>query len=349
MRYKLLGHTGLRVAEMALGTMTFGPEWGWGADEAEARKIFDAYTEAGGNFVDTANKYTDGTAERMVGQFVAADRERFVVGTKYTLSTRPDDPNAAGSHRKNLVQALDASLRRLGIDYVDVYWVHIWDAMTPLDELMRALDDMVRAGKVLYLGISDAPAWVVARANTLAEARGWTPFSALQCPYSLVERSVERELLPMARALDLAFTAWGCLGSGVLTGKYNRDRAGGGGRIESTGMESARSEHNLAIAAEVVAVASEIGATPSQVALSWVRQQPGVVIPVVGASKAHQLVDNLGALDVVLDVGQLERLDQASAIELGFPHDFSRAVSTLTYGAAAELIDDHRHQAPPPA
>jgi len=207
MRYRLLGRTGLRVSELALGTMTFGTEWGWGAEQGEAGKIFDAFAEAGGNFIDTANKYTDGSAERMVGEFVKADRERFVVATKYTLTTRTDDPNASGNHRKNMVQSLDASLARLGTDYVDVYWAHIWDPLTPVEEMMRALDDMVRAGKVLYIGISDVPAWVVARANTYAEVRGWTPFSAVQVQYSLVERAVERDLIPMARHLDLAVTA----------------------------------------------------------------------------------------------------------------------------------------------
>jgi len=322
--------------------MTFGPEWGWGASEDEASKIFDAYAEAGGNFVDTADRYTDGTSEKLVGRFVASDRDRFVLATKYTLSTRPDDPNASGNHRKNLVQSLDASLRRLGTDRVDLYWVHIWDPLTPMEETMRALDDVVRAGKVLYVGISDTPAWVIARANTMAEFRGWTPFAAVQSQYSLVERTAERDLLPMARDLDLAFTSWGALGSGVLTGKYNQDRSGGGGRIDRNQMESARSERNLAIAAEVVAVAEEAGATPSQVALAWVRQQPGVVIPVLGASKAHQIADNLASADLFLTPAQLERLDRASAIEMGFPHDFIANGRSMFFGPTADLIDDHR-------
>jgi aryl-alcohol dehydrogenase-like predicted oxidoreductase len=341
MRYKLLGHTGLRVAELALGTMTFGPDWGWGADRDESRAMFDAYAEAGGNFVDTANRYTNGTSERLVGEFVGDDRDRFVVATKYTLSQDGQDPNASGNHRKSLVTALDASLRRLGTDYVDLYWVHIWDAFTPIEETMRALDDQVRAGKVLYLGISDAPAWVVARANALAEARGWTPFSALQSQYSLVERNAERELLPMSVNLDLAFTAWGALGAGLLSGKYNNDPTGGGGRIATAGWGD-MSERRLAVAAAAVDVATEVGATASQVALSWVRQRSATMIPIVGARKVSQLRDNLGCVDVVLTPEQRARLDEASAIELGFPYDFIRGGRSSFLGEVTERVDDHR-------
>ncbi len=342
MHYRLLGHTGLRVSEAALGTMTFGTDWGWGADIDETRKIFDAYAEAGGNFVDTADRYTNGTAEKMVGEFVRADRDKFVVASKYTLSSRPDDPNAAGNHRKNLVRSLEGSLERLGTDYLDVYWVHIWDRLTPIEEMMRALDDVVRAGKVLYVGISDAPAWVVSRANTLAEERGLTPFAAIQVQYSLIERAVERELLPMARHLDIAVTAWAALGSGVLTGKYNKDRSGGGGRIETTGNSGMLTDRNLAIAGEVVSLAGEIGVSPSQVALAWVRQQAGVVIPIIGATKLSQLTDNLGSLDVHLTAEQLERLDTASAIELGFPHDFSASMNAMVFGEAGTRVRPHR-------
>lgn len=342
MRYKLLGNTGLRVSELALGTMTFGTEWGWGADRGEVGRIFDAYVEAGGNFIDTANKYTNGTSEQHVGELVAADRDRFVVATKYTLSTAADDPNAAGNHRKNMVAALENSLRRLNTDYVDLFWVHIWDPMTPVAELMRALDDQVRAGKVHYIGISDTPAWVVSQANTLAEARGWTPFSATQVQYSLIERTAERDLLPMAKALDLAVTAWGVLASGVLTGKYNTGSDGGGGRITITGNTSALSERSLAIAAEVVAVAAEIGATPSQVALAWVRGGIGVVIPILGVSKLAQLTDQLGVLDVELGVEHRIRLEAVASLELGFPHDFFASMNPMVFGDKADLVDDHR-------
>ncbi len=209
MRYKLFGKSGLRVSELALGTMTFGEEWGWGASKEESKKIFDAYAEAGGNFIDTANRYTEGTAEKFVGEFIAADRDHFVLATKYTLFMRRDDPNFSGNHRKNMVQSLEASLKRLKTEAVDLYWVHAWDYMTPVEEVMRALDDMVRAGKILYVGISDTPAWVIAQANTLAELRGWSRFVGIQLQYSLIERNIERELLPLARETDMAVTAWG--------------------------------------------------------------------------------------------------------------------------------------------
>jgi aryl-alcohol dehydrogenase-like predicted oxidoreductase len=214
MRYKLFGRTGLRVSEFCLGAMTFGEDWGWGAPKEECARMLDAFAEAGGNFIDTANAYTDGTSERIVGELVAPEREYWVLATKYTINERPTDPNAGGSHRKSMVQALDASLKRLGTDYIDVYWLHVWDAFTPVEEVVRTLDDAVSAGKVLYVGISDTPAWLVSQAVILADLRGWTRFAGLQVPYSLVERAVERDLLPMAQALELAVTTWEPLGGG---------------------------------------------------------------------------------------------------------------------------------------
>ncbi len=342
MRYKLLGRTGLRVSELCLGTMTFGPDWGWGADRDTSKAMWDAFAEAGGNFVDTANRYTGGTAETYVGEFAKADREHFVIATKYTLSHDGNDPNAAGNHRKNLVQALDASLRRLGTDYIDVYWAHIWDPLTPIEEMMRALDDQVRAGKVLYVGISDAPAWVIARANAIADAHGWTHFCALQSQYSLVERNAERELLPMSRNLDIAFTAWGALGAGLLTGKYNDDPTGGGGRIHSAGW-GALEEHKLAIAREVVAVAGEIGCSPSQVALRWVQHQSPTLIPLIGSRKVSQLVDNIACVEITLAAEHLARLSDISKIELGFPYDFIKGGRTSWLGDVVDRVDDHRN------
>jgi aryl-alcohol dehydrogenase-like predicted oxidoreductase len=342
MRYKLLGNTGLRVSELCLGTMTFGPDWGWGADHDESQAIFDAFAEAGGTFLDTANRYTNGTSERYVGEFTKADREHFVIATKYTLSRDGNDPNAAGNHRKSLVASLDASLRRLGTDYIDVYWAHIWDPLTPIEEMMRALDDQVRAGKVLYTGISDAPAWVISRANAVAEARGWTPFCAIQSQYSLVERNAERELLPMTRNLDMAFTAWGALGTGLLTGKYNDDPTGGGGRIHSANWGTLE-ERKLTIAREVSAVAAEIGCSASQVALRWVQQQSPTLIPLIGCRKRSQLADNLGCAGITLSPEQAARLDEVSRIELGFPYDFIKGGRTSWLGDVVERIDDHRH------
>ncbi|HEX6385589.1 MAG TPA: aldo/keto reductase [Anaerolineae bacterium] len=340
MRYKLLGKSGLRVSELALGTMTFGTDWGWGAPEEVCRQAFDVYAEAGGNFIDTANRYTNGTAETFVAEFIAADRDHFVLSTKYTLFDRRDDPNFSGNQRKNMVRSLEASLKRLQTDYVDLFYVHAWDFMTPVEEVMRALDDLVRAGKVLYVGISDTPAWVVAQANTLADLRGWSRFVGLQTRYSLVDRAAERDLLPMARALDIGVTAWSVLGAGVLTGKYNREETAEDGRAARWDL----AERDLAIAGEVVKVAEDIGRSPSQVALNWVRQQPGVMIPLIGATKVSQLEDNLACVEFELTWAQLQRLDEASRIDLGFPHNFlaSDEIRDLVYGGTYGRVDNHR-------
>jgi aryl-alcohol dehydrogenase-like predicted oxidoreductase len=247
MNYQLLGKSGLRVSELCLGTMTFGEDWGWGANKDESCKMFDAFAKAGGNFIDTADGYTSGTSEKMVGEFIAQDRERFVVATKYSFNCKPGDPNAGGNHRKHMVEALNGSLKRLGTDYVDLYWVHAWDELTPVEEVMRGLDDLVRGGKVLYVGISDAPGWWIARANTIAELRGWTQFAGLQIEYNLVERTPERELIPMAAALGLGVTAWSPLASGLLTGKYlqkgTEER-----RLDKAPSFEQMSHRNLAIA-----------------------------------------------------------------------------------------------------
>jgi aryl-alcohol dehydrogenase-like predicted oxidoreductase len=318
MRYHLLGRSALRVSEVCLGTMTFGEEWGWGTSHEESRRIFDAFVARGGNFVDTANRYTEGTSERYLGEFVRTDRDRFVIASKFTLFTNKGDPNAAGNHRKNLVQSLDATLARMRLDYLDLYWIHAWDFTTRPDEVMRALDDQVRAGKILHIGISDAPAWVVARAQTMAELRDWTPFTALQIEHSLIERTVERELIPMARALDIAVTPWSPLAGGVLSGKYLDDATTG--RVQPTADR--RNARNTLIARAVVDVAREIGRTPSQVAINWLRHRDYTSIPILGARTAAQLEDTLGCLDFALDAAQRTRLDEASAIALGFPHEF---------------------------
>jgi aryl-alcohol dehydrogenase-like predicted oxidoreductase len=343
MRYKLLGKSGLRVSELCLGTMTFGEEWGWGASREESRGIFNAFVEAGGNFIDTADVYTNGTSEEFLGEFIASERERFVVATKYTLSHPGNDPNAAGNQRKNMIQSLEASLRRLNVDYIDLYWLHIWDFMTPVEEVMRAFDDMVRAGKVIYIGISDAPAWIVSRANTLAELRGWTEFVALQVEYNLTERTSERELLPMAYALDIGVTAWSPLASGVLTGKYSRDVDSSEERRLDKAPFKQLDERILSIAREVDSVAEELGCSSAQVALNWVRQQP-TVIPIIGARNLSQLKDNLACLDFTLSPEHLGKLNEASQIEMGFPHDFfeSEGPRNLTYGGLFDRIDSNR-------
>jgi aryl-alcohol dehydrogenase-like predicted oxidoreductase len=337
MRYTLLGRSGLRVSEAALGTMTFGEAWGWGASEDECRRMFDAYVEAGGNFVDTACNYTDGASEEIVGRLVEPNRERFVVATKYTLTSRRDDPNAGGNQRKNLVQTLEASLRRLRTDYVDLLWLHMWDGMTPVDEVVRALDDVVSSGKALYVGISDTPAWVVSQAVAIADLRGWSRFVALQAPYSLADRDVERELLPMARSLGLAFTPWGMLEGGALTGKYLADAA------EPRRYDGVGPKTN-AIAREVVAVADELGASPAQVAIAWVRAQPWHTVPILGARSEGQLRDDLGALELELAPEHLERLAAVGEFRPGFPREFleSEHVRGLIFGDTFDLIDDPR-------
>lgn len=343
MRYRLLGHSGLRVSELCLGAMTFGDDWGWGAPPRESRRIFDAYAEAGGNFIDTADVYTDGTSEKLVGEFVAGNRERFVLATKYTNSAPVGDPNAAGNHRKNMVQSLEASLKRLKVDYIDLYWLHAWDFMTPVEEVMRAFDDLVRAGKILYVGVSDTPAWIISRADTLAALRGWSRFAAIQVEYSLVERTVERELLPMARALDLGIMAWSPLGSGLLTGKYTAEADKKGPRRLDQAAFKEIDDAIYSIAREVDRLAREIGKAPSQVALNWVRQQADI-LPIIGARTLDQFNENCGCLDFGLESDQIERLNKVSQIELGFPHDFlAREVPhNLLYGGLFDQIDQRR-------
>ncbi|MFD1512937.1 aldo/keto reductase [Halomarina rubra] len=339
MRYRLLGNSGLRVSELALGTMTFGEDWGWGAGEDACREMFERYVEAGGNVVDTANNYTNGTSERIVGDLLDGRRDEFVVATKYSLSTRDGDPNASGNGRKNLFQSVDASLERLDTDYLDLLWVHAWDGVTPVEETMRALDDVVSSGRVHYVGFSDAPAWVVARAQTLAAERGWTPFSAIQVKYALTERTVERELLPMARALDLGVLVWSPLDGGVLTGKYVDGQREGDGRVTTTGRDL--TEYQERVAREVVDVAADLDVTPAQVAIAWVRAQGDRYVPILGARTLDQLDDNLAALDVSLTDDHLARLDEASAVEMGFPHDFLArpAIRNILFGGTYDQLD----------
>jgi len=330
MNYKLLGKSGLRVSELCLGTMTFGEEWGWGANKTESKAMFDAFAAAGGNFIDTADGYTGGTSEKFVGEFIRGDRKHFVLATKFSFNQRRGDPNAGGNHRKNMVQALEGSLKRLGTAYVDLYWMHAWDELTPVGEVMRAFDDLVRAGKVLYVGISDAPAWWIARANTLAEWRGWTPFTGLQIEYNLIERTSDRELLPMADALGLSVTAWSPLASGWLTGKYagkSKDEQ----RLDKTPQFARRTERNIAIAKEVVKVAKAAGKSPAQVALNWLRAKRGV-IPILGARTLSQLEDNMNCVKWSLSAKQLAQLEEVSKIEPGFPRDFLNRVRDMLHG-----------------
>jgi aryl-alcohol dehydrogenase-like predicted oxidoreductase len=342
MRYRLLGNSGLRVSEAALGAMTFGEDWGWGAAKDEARKVYDAFRQAGGNFIDTANIYTNGTSESFLGEFMKDHRQSVVLATKYSNAMPGTDPNAAGNHRKNMVQAIEASLKRLKTDFIDLYWVHIWDQITPVEEVMRGLDDLVRQGKVLFVGISDAPAWWIAQANTLAQLRGWSPFVGLQIEYSLLERTVERELVPMAKALNLGLTAWSPLAGGVLTGKYHGHGSSEQGRMNSEMAKDFMPEPQLTerVVAAVKSVSDELGRSMAQVALAWLRYRPVPVIPILGARKLSQLQDNLASFDVTLSADQLKTLDEASRIELGFPYGMyaKKFVQAIAYGGLRDQI-----------
>jgi aryl-alcohol dehydrogenase-like predicted oxidoreductase len=342
MRYRLLGSSGLRVSQVFLGAMTFGEQGGVGAPAGECRRMLDVFAEAGGNVIDTAVNYRGGLSEEITGMLLEGRRDRFVVSTKYTVSRDQSDPNAAGNHRKNLRLSLETSLRRLKTDYIDLYWVHMWDARTPVEETVRALDDAVRAGKVLYTGISDSPAWVVSRASTLARCRGWTSFDAIQAPYSLLRRDIERELLPMAEAFGLTVAAWSPLAGGVLSGKYTPAGAPGPGtRLAPQSL----TDHDHAVARTVQAVADELGATPSQVAIAWTMTRSDAVVPILGARNHAQLTDNLGALDVVLPAEAVQRLEAATGFRRGFPADFIAETSGWVFGEANSRLDGRGSQA----
>jgi aryl-alcohol dehydrogenase-like predicted oxidoreductase len=328
--YRLLGSSGLRVSPLALGTMTFG----WGADWDEARAIFDAYVGRGGNFVDTANGYADGTAEQMVGDFARSRREELVIATKYSMPTRPGDPNSGGNSRKNMVRSVEGSLSRLQTDYLDLLYLHIWDGATPVEEVLRAMDDLVCAGKVLYVGISDIPAWQVSRMQAIAQLRGWASLVALQIPYNLVERTVERDLVPMAETMGLGVIPWSPLAGGVLTGKYSRSDLETGVAPDAGGQQPSRKDvavgngfltaRGLGIAEVVKDIAAKVGTAPSRVALAWTLLNPAVTASIVGARTPAQLDDNLGALQVELTAEHQARLEEVSAIDLGFPHEALR-------------------------
>lgn len=347
MNYQLFGKTGLRVADFCLGTMTFGEEWGWGSSKEEARKIYEYYRGQGGNFIDTANIYTNGTSEQFVGQFLSGHRDEMVLATKYTNAAAGTNPNAGGNQRKSMMAAVEASLKRLKTDYIDLYWMHIWDQMTPVEEVMRAFDDLVRQGKVLYVGVSDAPAWWVAEANTMAELCRWTCFAGLQIEYNLIERTPERELLPMAKAFGLTITAWSPLAGGLLTGKYldgesKGESKGEASRLAREGLEAMRKDkaHEDRVAQAVLALSKKLGVSAAQVALAWLRYAGVPVIPIIGAKKLSQLEDNLNSAKVELGADDLKVLNEASDIKLGFPHDFYRLpmVSSFVYGGLRDRI-----------
>lgn len=331
MKYKLFGNSGLRVSELCLGAMTFGEEWGTGANKDESRKVFEAFANAGGNFIDTANRYTEGSSEKFLGEFIAHDRDRFVIATKYSLYDRLDDINATGNHRKNMIRSVEASLKRLNTDYIDILWVHMWDFTTPVEEMMRGLDDLIRSGKVHYIGISDTPAWVVSQANTLAKLTNQIPFAGLQIEYSLIQRTPEADLLPMAKHFGMTITPWSPLGAGMLTGKYN-DKIDEEGRLSEKSIKV--NDRNRSIAKKVVEIAEKLNASPAQVALNWLRQQHSSIIPIVGARKESQIIDSMGCLNFTIPEEMMQALDELSKVSLGFPHEFFElpTVKKVLYG-----------------
>jgi aryl-alcohol dehydrogenase-like predicted oxidoreductase len=323
-QHRLLGRSGLRVSPLALGTMTFGADWGWGAKPNEAQRMFDAYLDHGGNFIDSANTYTDGTAERLVGEFAAGRRDRLVIATKYTAARSAEDANSGGNHRKSMISSVEHSLRVLQTDYVDLLYLHFWDGTTPVEEILRAMDDLIHAGKVLCVGICGTPAWQVARMQAIADLRGWAPLVALQTEYSLIERTAERELIPMAGEMGLAVIPCSPLASGVLAGKYTAadlDLAltaePAGTRRSLAATSGALSERGLALAKVVSEIAAELETSAARVALAWTLLNPAVTVPIIGARTLAQLEDNLGALALELGSGQRERLASASAIDTG--------------------------------
>ena len=327
--YVTLGRSGLRVSPLSLGTMTFGTEWGWGADEDASRAIFNRYVDAGGNFIDTANGYTGGASERMVGKFINDRnlRDRVVLATKFTFNTDPANPNTGGNGRKNIYTALEASLERLQTDYLDLYWLHAWDTFTPVEEVISTLNDLVRAGEILHYGFSDTPAWYLTRGFTLAEKEGKEPLIALQLEYSLVERNIEREHVPAAQQFGLAVCPWSPLGGGFLSGKYHRQgsTSQGEGRLETqkdNPIIERFTERNWRILDALVEVAKRMDKPPAQVALNWVATQPGVTSTIIGATKLAQLDDSLAALEFTIPADLRKRLDEASALDPVHPYTF---------------------------
>ena len=334
--YVTLGASGLRVSPFCLGAMTFGEDLGWGSSVAESTRIVDRYVDRGGNFIDTANVYTRGHSEKILGDHLGHDprkRERLVLATKFFANMYPGDPNGGGANRKAVHAQLHESLRRLQTDYVDLYWMHAWDRLTPIEETMRALDDLVRAGKVRYVGFSDTPAWKVAQAHTTALFRGWSPLVALQIEYSLLERTVEGELMPAAIELGLGVTPWSPLKSGALSGKYQRKDKGSHKPDRGMFLEATLADDKTYDVVEVVeAVAKEVGSTAARVSLAWLLAQPGVASPIIGARTIAQLDDNVQALEVRLSPEQLKKLDAVSKPKLNFPADFTARIGAFAYG-----------------
>ena len=331
--YVTLGRSGLRVSPFCLGAMTFGEDLGWGSSVSESQKIIDRFIELGGNFIDTANFYTKSHSEKILGDHIGrhpARRDRLVLATKFSGNLYPGDPNGGGSGRKSILAACDNSLRRLQTDYIDLYWLHNWDVHTPIEETMAALEDLVRAGKVRYIGVSDTPAWKVAQANMLAQFRGWSAFIGLQIEYSLLERTVEQELVPLALEFGIGITPWSPLKSGVLSGKYTRtstEKAGRGAFVEPFLNEKT---FTLVDALQEIARAHET--TVARVALAWVQGRPGVTSTIIGARLVSQLEDNVKALEIKLNADDLARLDALTRPTFGFPQSMQPVFPAIHNG-----------------
>jgi aryl-alcohol dehydrogenase-like predicted oxidoreductase len=332
--YVTLGHSGLRVSPMCLGAMTFGEDLGWGTSVEDSQAIINRFLDRGGNFIDTANVYTHGHSEKIIGDHLAKDRarrDRVVLATKFFGGMYPGDPNSGGTNRKAIVNAAENSLRRLQTDYIDLYWMHAWDQTTPIEETLRALDDLVTSGKVRYIGFSDTPAWKCAEAQTIAKFRGFAPVIALQIEYSLLERTVEGELVPMALELGLGITPWSPLKSGVLSGKYTRDNHGSQKADRGAFAEANLNDKTYDIVDALSAIAREKDSTPARVALAWLAQKPGVTSIILGARRLSQLDDNLAAADLVLSPGDVQKLDEISKPTLGFPASMLGIVPSFAY------------------
>lgn len=346
--YVTLGRSGLRVSPFCLGCMTFGEDWGFGSTVKDSEAIMDRFIDGGGNFLDTANVYTKSHSEKIVGDHLGRHpgrREHLVIATKFFGNMSGSDPNAGGANRKSIYAACEESLRRLQTDYIDLYWMHAWDDLTPIDETMRALDDLVQAGKVRYIGFSDTPAWKVTQAQVTANFRGWSPLVALQIEYSLLERTVEGELVPMALEMGLGVTPWSPLKGGVLTGKYTRENAG---KVEASRGErvtGALDERAYSIVDVLVRIAKEIDSTPARVALKWVQEQPGVASTIIGARTLEQLEDNLAAIDIDLQEDHWTALAESSTPSLNFPAEFLKMSPSFGYGGAT--INGRETQAMP--
>lgn len=334
-QFVTLGRSGLRVSPLCLGTMTFGLDWGWGSSPDDSTAILRAYLDAGGNFLDTANIYTKGHSEVIIGEHLGdhtGRRDRAVIATKFFGNLYPGDPNAGGGSRKNMIASCEHSLRRLRTEYIDLYWLHCWDAFTPIEETMRGMDDLVRSGKVRYIGFSDTPAWVLAGAQSAAHFRGWAPLVALQIEYSLVERTVEGELIPAAQHYGLGVTPWSPLKGGVLTGKYTRKNIETVEPSRGQWVKNAFNERVFTIIDVLIEVARDAGCTPAQAALAWVNRRPGVASSIIGARTMEQLTDNLAALKVHLTAAQADRLEAASKPALNFPYDFVNRAAPFMQG-----------------